>query len=187
MMTGFINGIKPIGNITGAIGDAVTASAIASPVCWELPGRPQHDRQPAGYPRSHRQHYRCHRRYSSKDSRLPALSPAKEVPAFYLTSVTFALGIEGGTRHFAAMPTVGGFAPRAEIARGAGYTGGISSAPVRHEHSGRIVIEGVNSKGEFIDAVEVVLSGLDSPQVKRRIDEALYETRRSRLAPQGAY
>ncbi len=72
---------------------------------------------------------------------------------------------------------------------GAGGMGGgfASTALVRHEHSGRIVIEGVNSRGEIIDAVELVLSGLDSPQVKRKIDQSLYDHRRDRTAPQGAF
>ena len=80
--------------------------------------------------------------------------------------------------------------PSPPLALAGGHSGGtisISSAPVRHEHSGRIVIEGVNSRGELIDAVEVVLSGLDSPQVKRKIDQALYDHRRDRTAPQGVY
>ena len=196
MMTGFINGIKSrIGNITGAIGDAVTGirNRIAS-----LPG----ELLQAGRNMIGNLAQGIRDRIGSITGAIGDIaqkirgflpfSPAKEGPLRILPDFGdyFALGIEGAERDIsrAMADVLGGFAPRAEIAfAGAGYTGGISSAPVRHEHSGRIVIEGVNSKGEFIDAVEVVLSGLDSPQVKRRIDEALYETRRSRLAPQGAY
>jgi phage-related protein len=70
------------------------------------------------------------------------------------------------------------------LAYAGGYSGGIN--PIRHEHSGRIVIEGVNNQGEFIDAVEAVLKSLDSPRVRQKMDRVQYEIKRSRLAPQGA-